>query len=185
MKRRWIAAIGLAATAVGLAGLAEGARAQMSTSVARTVVAAQGYASLDPVPRGRTFEVAVLAKIKPTYHINAHKVLDEFLIPTQVDARVPAGFRVLATEYPAGELRQFSFSAKKLAVYTGQMLVKLKLEAGSNAPLGTRQLPLSLRYQACNDAYCLPPVTIPITVSVTVVKAGSAARPAHPEIFRQ
>jgi hypothetical protein len=183
MKRRWIAAIALASTA--LAGLAVAARAQMSTNVARTVVAAQGYASLDPVPRGRTFEVAVLAKIKPTYHINAHKVLDEFLIPTQVDAQVPAGFRVLATDYPAGELRQFSFSAKKLAVYTGQMLVKMKVEAESNAPLGSRELPLSLRYQACNDAYCLPPVTIPVTVSLTVVKAGSATKPAHPEIFRR
>lgn len=181
MKRAWIAA----ATMAAAMALVPQAGAQMGTDVARTVVDAQGYVSLNPVPRGRTFEVAVLAKIKPTYHINAHKVLDKYLIPTEVQAQALTGFRVLATDYPAGELRQFSFSAKKLAVYTGQMIVTMKVQADGNAPLGARELPLSLRYQACNSTYCLPPVTIPVSVHLTVATADSAAKALHPEIFHK
>lgn len=180
MKRAWIAAAALAVIA-----LAPAARAQMGTKEARSVVDARVYVSLDPVPRGRTFQVALLAKIKPTYHINAHKVLDQFLIPTKVEAKTPTGFRLLTTEYPAGELRQFSFSPKKLAVYTGQMVVKMKMQAEANAPLGAADFPLSLRYQACNDTYCLPPVTIPLSVHLTVARAGSSARVINAEIFRR
>jgi hypothetical protein len=180
MKRAWILTAAIAAMAV-----VPSAGAQSGTAVARTVVDAQGYVSLDPIPRGRAFEVALLAKIKPTYHINAHMVLNEFLIPTQVDAKTPAGFRVMAMDYPTGEQRKFSFSPKPLAVYTGQMIVRMKVEADGNAPLGARELPLSLRYQACNDTYCLPPVTVPLTVRLTVARAGSAAKAVHPELFRQ
>ncbi|HVB32824.1 MAG TPA: protein-disulfide reductase DsbD domain-containing protein [Patescibacteria group bacterium] len=181
MKRFWIMAGAMAA----VLALAQAAGAQMSQGMARTVVAARGYVSLEPVPRGRTFEVAVIARIKPLFHINAHKVLDEFLIPTEVNAKTPAGFRITSTEYPAGELKQFSFSPKKLAVYTGQMIVKMKVEAGRNAPLGARELPLSLRYQACNNTYCLSPVTVPLSVHLTVARAGSAAKAVHPEIFHR
>jgi hypothetical protein len=174
----------MAAAAMAAATLVPRLAAQSGPEVARTVVDAKAYVSVDPIPRGRTFEVALVAKIKPTYHINAHKVLDEYLIPTEVQARTPAGFRVISTEYPAGELRQFSFSAKKLSVYTGQMVVKMRMQAESNAPLGARQLPLSLRYQACNSTYCLPPVTVPVSLRLTVARAGSPAKPANPEFFR-
>lgn len=174
----WIAAAAIAAVT-----FVSRIAAQSGQDVARTVVDAKAYVSLDPVPRGRTFAVALVAKIKPTYHINAHKVLDEYLIPTEVQGRMPAGFRMISSEYPAGELRQFSFSPKKLSVYTRQMTVRMKVEAAQNAPLGATQLLLSLRYQACNDTYCLPPVTVPIAVHLTVAQAGSPAKPANPQIF--
>ncbi|HVC00347.1 MAG TPA: protein-disulfide reductase DsbD domain-containing protein [Candidatus Dormibacteraeota bacterium] len=165
--------------------LVPAAGAQMDSNTARTVVSTQVYVSLEPVPRGRTFDVAVIAHIKPTFHINAHKVLDQFLIPTKLEGHFPAGFRLASTGYPPGELRKFSFSPKKLAVYTGQMIVRMKIKAASGAPLGPSDLPLSLHYQACNDTYCLPPVTVPVSVHLTVARAGSAAKAAHPEIFRR
>jgi hypothetical protein len=181
MARRWIPmAVGAA-----LVALVPVARAQMGPALARTVVTSQNYVSLAPVPRGRTFEVAVVARIKTTYHINAHKVLDEFLIPTEIEGQAPAGFRLVSTDYPAGELRQFSFSKKKLAVYTGQVIVRMKVEAEGKAPLGATELPFSLRYQACNDTMCLPPVKIPVSVKLTVAKAGTPAKAVHPEMFRR
>jgi hypothetical protein len=181
MAGRWISG----AVAAALMALVPVARAQTGPEVARTVVTTQNYVSLDPVPRGRIFEVAVVAKIKPTYHINAHKVLDEFLIPTQMEGQAPAGFRLVSTDYPAGELRQFSFSKNKLAVYTGQMIVRMKLEAGAKAPLGAVELPFSLRYQACNNSMCLPPVKVPVSVHVTVAKAGTPAKVVHQGMFRR
>src|ERR1022692_1240966 len=39
---------------------------------AASVLQPQAYVSLEPVPRGRAFEVAVVAKITPGFHVNAH-----------------------------------------------------------------------------------------------------------------
>lgn len=181
MGRRWIPV----ALAAALVALVPAARAQSGPALARSVVSTQNYVSLAPVPRGRTFEVAVVAKIKTTYHINAHKVLDEFLIPTKIEGKAPAGFRLISTDYPAGELRQFSFSKKKLAVYTGQVVVRMKLKAEAKAPLGSMELPFSLRYQACNDAMCLPPVKVPVSVRLTVAKAGTHAEVLHRKMFQR
>lgn len=181
MKMRWISGT----IAAALVALVPAAQAQTGPQVARTLVKTQSYVSLVPVPRGRTFEVAVVAKIKPTYHINAHKVLDQFLIPTKIEGATPAGFRLVATDYPAGELRQFPFSKKKLAVYTGQMIVRMKLVAETHAPLGALDLPFSLRYQACNDSMCLPPVKIPVSVHLTVAKSGTRAQRVHPKLFHR
>ncbi|HEV2388667.1 MAG TPA: protein-disulfide reductase DsbD domain-containing protein [Candidatus Acidoferrales bacterium] len=179
--RRWLAALTLA----GLAAGTWSASAQSGPALARSVVQAEAFASLEPVPRGRTFDIAVVAEIKPAYHINAHKVLDEFLIPTEIEPQFPAGLRVVSTDYPAGELRKFSFSPDKLAVYSGKVTLRLKVEAGAAAPLGPRDLPLELRYQACNDSMCLPPVKLPVSVHIVVAKAGTLAKPVHPEVFRR
>lgn len=177
---------GSALLAVGLAPLALAATtraAQSAQEAARQIVHAEAYASLEPVPRGRAFEVAVVAEIKPAYHINAHKVLDSYLIPTALDAPPAAGFRILSTEYPAGELRSFPFSKNKLAVYTGRVELRMKVAADAKAPLGSREFPLRLQYQACNNSMCLPPVHIPVTLRLTVAPAGAATQPIHLDLF--
>lgn len=147
------------------------------------VVEARAYVSLAPVPRGRAFELAVLAEVRPGFHINAHEASEDYLIPTTLEADLPPGFRALGTIYPPGVLRSLKFSAAKLRVYEGRVTLRMKLEATPSAPLGRHELPLTLRYQACSQEACLPPVKIPVTVQLEVVPAGSAARPAHPTIF--
>ncbi len=147
------------------------------------MVRAQGYISLQPVPAGREFRIAVLAEIAPGYHINAAKPLQEFLIPTQLSANPPAGLRVLEAAYPRASLKQFAFSDEKMAVYDGTIVLGLRVATSPRIPRGEVVLPLELRYQACNDKLCLPPTTLPLQVNVPLASPGTAARPAHPEIF--
>ena len=152
---------------------------------ANTVVKPKAYASLAPVPRGKTFEIAVVAEIMPGFHVNSNKPLEDYLIPTQLLPDLPAGYKVLATTYPPGKLTKFEFSEKKLSVYEGKFTLRLKLQAPADAPLGASKLPLTLRYQACNDTACLPPVKIPVPLEIEIAAAGATARPAHPEIFKK
>jgi thioredoxin:protein disulfide reductase len=167
--------------------LATGApgRSQESTALqnAAAIVKPQAYVSLEPVPRGKTFEVAVVAEIRNGYHINANKPADEFLIPTTLTAQLPGGLRQVETVYPPQQSLKFSFSQTPLLVYTGRAPILLRLEAGSDAPIGAMTIPLVLRYQACNDSTCLPPVKIPISVTVQISAAGSNSHSLHPEIF--
>jgi len=149
-----------------------------------SVVKPRAVASLDPVPRAREFEIAVVADIARGFHMNSHKPSDEYLIPTTLTPQLPAGFQLKDTIYPQGRLEKFSFSPNKpLDVYTGSVTLRLRLEAGANAPLGSLTIPITLRYQACNDAACLPPVKIPANVEIRVAAAGAKAQPMHPELF--
>jgi thioredoxin:protein disulfide reductase len=151
---------------------------------AASVVKTRTFVSREPVPAGKEFQVAVAVEIARGFHMNSNKPSDQYLIPTTLTAQVPAGFKVLDTIYPPGRLEKFSFSPNKpLDVYTGSVLLRLRLSAQPDAQVGATTIPMTLRYQACNDSACLPPVKVPVNVKFEVAAAGTAARAVHSEIF--
>ena len=162
--------------------LASPAMAQIPSG--KDVVAPTTYVSFDPVARGGEFQVAVVMKIRPGFHVNAREVTEDYLIRTDLRADVSSGFKVGEAIYPKGTLQTFSFSkSKPLNVYTDSVVLRLTLTALPDAPLGAQHVPLKLRYQACSNEICLPPVTVPVEANVNVVADSSAAKPAHAEIF--
>src|SRR5712692_5757191 len=166
-------------------GLAQSSVQGPALPRASSVVEPRALISLDRVPRGRAFELAVVAKIRPGFHINAHEVSQDYLIPTQLETQLPPGLRDLGTVYPRAALRAFSFSPVKLSVYENSVTLRMKLQAAPDAPLGAQKLNLTLHYQACNQEACLPPVKLPVTAELEIAPAGTAARPAHPEVFQE
>jgi hypothetical protein len=151
---------------------------------AASVVKTHTYVSLEPVPRGRDFQVAVVLEIARGYHMNSHKPTDAYLIPTALTAQLPSGFELEDTIYPKGEMEKFSFSPNHaLDVYSGSVTLLLRLAAHADAPLGDTEIPIMLRYQACNDTVCLPPVKMPVSAKLEVASKGTASREVHPEIF--
>ncbi len=150
---------------------------------ADTVVKPAVYLSLEPVPRGRTFELAVVAQIQEGFHVNANKVLEDYLIPTTLTPELPAGIKLLETKYPDGQQLKFEFSEQPLNVYEGTFTMRLKLAAAKDAPLGALKVPILLRYQACNDVACLPPVKKPLQAEVIIAPAGAKAVPVNQKVF--
>jgi len=170
-------------TAILALVLSPAAGAQSSLPRPDTIVKPLAYVSLEPVPRGRAFEVAVVAEIMDGFHINANKVLQEYVIPTTLEAELPKGFKLIEAVYPQGKLWKFDFSPERLNVYEGKVTLLLKLEAQADAALGAVKLPMKLRYQACNDAVCLPPVRKSVDVEFEVAAAGTKAQPLYPGVF--
>ena len=153
---------------------------QSAASVVKTKV----YSSLEPVPRGKEFQVALVVDIAEGYHMNSHKPLDSYLIPTTLTPQVPAGLTLAEAIYPPGKNMRFPFSPDKpLNVYTGSVTLRLRLTAGGSAPLGNTSIPITFRYQACNNSACLPPVKLPITALFQVAAADAKSKTVHPEIF--
>jgi hypothetical protein len=151
---------------------------------ASSIVKPRAVVSVDPVPREREFQAAVMVDIARGFHMNSHQPTDEYLIPTTLTPQLPAGFQLTDTVYPKGRLEGFAFSPNKpLDVYTGSVVFKLRLVAQANAPLGAQTIPVTLRYQACNDAACLPPVKVAVMVQLNVAAAGATSRRVHPELF--
>jgi hypothetical protein len=171
--------------AVCLLAIALGVDAQSGILAPATVVKPRAYVSSQPVPRGKQFEIAVVANIVAGYHVNSHHPTDPYLIPTTVAAELPKGLQLVGTIYPPGQEKRFPFSPDKpLNVYSGSFTLRLKLTAQNDAALGPTTIPLTLRYQACNDAACLPPVKLPVSARVDIAAANASAHPLHPEIFR-
>jgi len=154
------------------------------TPSAKDVVAPTAFASYDPVARGMAFQVAVVLKIRPGFHVNAREVTFDYLIPTDIRADAPAGFKLDNVIYPKGTLQTFVFSKdKKLNVYTDTVILRLPLTVLPDAPLGPQHLAMKLRYQACSTEICLPPVTKDVDATLSVVAARAAAKSANPDLF--
>jgi len=103
-------------------------------------------------------------RVQDGFHVNSHTPKSELLIPTKLALQPAAGVKVEALEYPAGTAYSFSFDpSEKLDVYSGAFTVKLPVvaEAGTHTVEGT------LRYQACDNAACYPPKSLPVQVIFT------------------
>ena len=98
---------------------------------------------MDPVPRGKEFQAAVVVKINPGYHMNSHKPSDSYLIPTTLTPQLPDGFTLVGEpSYPLGKNEKFPFSPDKpLNVYTDSVTFRLKMTADEKAALGKASIP--------------------------------------------
>jgi thiol:disulfide interchange protein DsbD len=171
---------------LAVAALATIALAQdKSYPAAASVLQPQAYVSLQPVPRGRVFELAVVAKISPGFHVNAHEPSEEYLIPTRVLADLPPGVILVDTAYPRGVMRAFRFSKTQLRVYETSFTVRMNLRVEPTAPLGPKKIGLTVGYQACNQDACLPPTKVQFAGDFEIASADATTRPTNVGIFSQ
>ena len=180
--KRMILAFSVALMAITLCAARNSAQEE-AIATASSVLQPQAYVSLKPVPRGRAFDIAVVGKISPGFHINAHEPSEDYLIPTKVTADLPPGLLLAVTTYPRGVMRTFRFSKTPLRVYEGSFTIRMRLRASGSAPLGQQKVPLTVGYQACNQDTCLPPVKVPVTAALVIAEEGAAAQPTNAEIF--
>ncbi len=157
--------------------------AQSQVPSGRDVVKPEIYISLDPAARGSSFQIAVVMKIRPGFHVNAREKSEAYLIATDIKAALPAGFNSGEVSYPKGKLEKFEFSKIPLNVYQDTVILRIPVTALADAPLGEQHIPLKLRYQACSNELCLPPVTLTLDATLNVAASTSAVKPAHAEIF--
>lgn len=115
------------------------------------------------VVAGRPAVVEVHLRIANGMHVNSHTPSEDYLIPTTITPATAAGVQWGAVEYPAGEMRNFAFSAtEKFSVYTGDVTLRLRVtaRAGEHATTAT------LRYQACDNRACYPPKNLPVQLMI-------------------
>jgi DsbC/DsbD-like thiol-disulfide interchange protein len=113
---------------------------------------------------GKKSVIALQFRVVDGYHVNSHTPKSELLIPTSLTLQPATGVKAAAAEYPAGTAYSFSFEpGEKLDVYTGTFTVKIPVvaQAGQHTITGT------LHYQACDNAACYPPKSLPVQVAVT------------------
>lgn len=114
---------------------------------------------------GNNGEALVMLNIEAGYHVNANPATYPYLIATEVTADKVEGLDVGKAIYPPAKKQKFQFADEPLAVYEGQVEVRLPIKIAGK---GSRSLPLKVRVQACDHEKCFPPATLNTSVSVEV-----------------
>ena len=110
-------------------------------------------------------------RVASGFHINSNAPKSEFLIPTALKMDPPTDIALGKTEYPQGKDVSFPFSPdEKLNVYTGDFTIRLTMHPLKSVVPGKYAMRGRLRYQACDNAQCFPPKTLPVSFDVKVVK---------------
>ena len=116
------------------------------------------------IAAGKKAVVELHFKVQEGFHVNSHTPKSELLIATNLTLNPTEGVKAAALQYPAGTSYSFSFDpSEKLDVYQGAFTVKLPVVATA----GEHRLNGTLRYQACDQAACYPPKTLPVEVVFT------------------
>jgi cytochrome c biogenesis protein CcdA/thiol-disulfide isomerase/thioredoxin len=150
------------------------------------------HPATDGAVPGGTLRVALVCTLSPGWHMNANKPLDEFLIPTELQFKpednIPlnppsegdsrkAPLTVKSVGYPPARQVTLSFSPDPLAVYEGTFVLGVDIAVAADAAPGTQTLHGILRYQACNDKSCMPPVNKVVELPVKILAAGTTPVP--------
>lgn len=113
----------------------------------------------DKTQKGRTIKAHVMMEIPDGLHVQSNKPLDKFLIATKLDVETPSGMRVGPISYPRALMRNLKFSKGKVAVYEGRAAIRFNVTVPAAYSGGSGEIKGKLRFQACNDDACFPPVT--------------------------
>ncbi len=155
-------------TVLWLATLCGGLGAQEIQFGEKRAVTGKGhvtYASeVVEVAAGKTAVVELRFRVDEGFHVNSHTPASELLIPTALTLDAARGVKVVAQEYPKGiAFRLAVGDGETLDVYQGEFRVRLRVIV----PKGQTTLTGGLTYQACDNAACFPPKTLPVVVAIT------------------
>lgn len=128
-------------------------------------------------PRAAQTMVDLDFRVASGFHINSNTPKSEFLIPTSLKMDLPTDIILGKIEYPAGQDLSFPFSPdEKLNVYSGDFTVAVAVHPLHSVVPGKYVMHGVLRYQACDNAQCFPPKTLPVSFDVKVVKEPPTPR---------
>ena len=115
------------------------------------------------IPADKPSPVDLHFKVAAGLHVNSHTPRTEDLIPTTLTLADSAPVRLAKADFPPGTDYAFDVNPnEKLSVYTGEFTVHTELISAK----GEHLIQATLHYQACNNATCFPPKSIPVAIDV-------------------
>ncbi|MBI5868815.1 MAG: thioredoxin family protein [candidate division Zixibacteria bacterium] len=179
MMRRGLLAILAGVLIPGLLSVSAMAQFDQGGGEPQQILTGQAYASLSQAKAGDTVWLAVLIDLEPEWHINSAHPLQDFLIPTKLELKVPNTLKVGPVTYPEG--RTIPLLGDRMSVYASGATIFVPVYVDPSAPPGNIEATGTLRYQGCNDRLCLGAVDLPLRWNLTV--AAQRGEIQNPDIF--
>jgi hypothetical protein len=120
------------------------------------------------VSPGGTADARVRLTIDNGFHVNANPPSFPYLKATVLEVKPDAGITISFIKYPEPLTRSFAFAEKPLAVYEGETLISVRLNADRTAKPGRTNIAATLRVQACDEKVCYPPGSKDVSIPVVV-----------------
>jgi len=133
-------------------------------------------------PRAAKTDVSLNFRVGSEFHINSNTPKSDYLIPTTLSVDVPTDIVLGKITYPPGQDLKFPFSPDEtLNVYSGDFTIIVAVHPLHSVVPGKYLMHGTLRYQACDNAQCFPPKSVPVSFEVKVVKEppGPGHNPAQ------
>jgi DsbC/DsbD-like thiol-disulfide interchange protein len=148
------------------------------------VVTGQAYLSVDRLPAGKTCKVLVQLQIAEGWHIHANPAGDpEIDLATEVELDSKLGIELTKIVYPAGKKVERGDDEKPQSLYMGKVNLIGQLDVPAKAAGRRDELTVTVAFQACNDAQCLPPKKLKLTLPVTVANADEPVKQINQALF--
>jgi suppressor for copper-sensitivity B len=177
LRRRPLA--GTARIVLAAAALLAAASVPAGAAIPRPEKAKLALQSDHPaVAAGETARISALVAIESGWHVNSHTPTFDYLIPTELELELPAGWPRAVIDYPPAQKKSFAFADVPLSVYDGDVVIAAQVKVPGGAKPGAFAIRARLHYQACDHSQCLPPVTTRSQLTLTVT-AAPATVPGH------
>ena len=150
-------------TALLLFGVfAASAQAQfdMGGAEPQEILTGQVYALLDQAKPGDTLWLAVRIDLAPGWHVNSAHPLQDYLIPTRLDLRLPSALKAGEIIYPEGNT--IPLLGDRMSVYASGATIIVPVVIDPSAPVGEIEAAGVLRYQGCDNKSCVAPADLPL-----------------------
>jgi len=143
------------------------------------------YTSLNQIPQGGMAHVALEVKINEPWHVNAHDLKDEFLVPTEVEFDPPPGITIRDVVYPAGHEMKLDFAEEPMMLYSGRVLLGAVVEVADTVSTGQTAVKATITYQACDNEKCLLPQSETVFIPMKISTPHEAVDLINGEVFDQ
>jgi len=139
-----------------------------------------------PLKAGASSQLEVEAEVLSGWHINSDHPTSADFIRTTLSVTPPAAVKAGAVTYPPAEEIAPAFSGgEKLSVFSGTMKFTAPLVASTAfKPDSNAEVAVTLEYQPCNDAICMPPAKVSASAPLGSIQPAAAAAPPHAAIQR-
>lgn len=117
---------------------------------------------------GKQSSISVSVDVANGYHIQAHKVKNELMIPTTLEMKSNNWFAFKKQVFPSTKKFKIDGTDEYLEVYDGRFEIQAFLTTQKQTQKGFYTIMGKLKYQACDSMRCLFPRSVDFSIEVEV-----------------
>ncbi len=127
----------------------------------------QAFLSVDKLPAGGKFKVAMRVAMKKGWHINTNKPVPDYVPATSLRVTSKLGTKLVGIKFPP--VKKKKTEGEEAHYYEGAITIFGLVEVPKSALGKTEELTLTLEYQACDGDKCQKPTSISKTGKLAVI----------------
>src|SRR5690349_8953829 len=117
---------------------------------------------------GKSSTFRILVDVKNGYHIQAHDVKDEYIVPTTLQIEAGKDFMISPAIFPSTKKFKLEGTDNYLDVYDGRFEISVPFLTKDKISKDLYELSGTIKYQACDSVRCRFPKSIQFSIRVDV-----------------